>query len=153
VRLRAWALRRATDYHDPITGDLLSVSDQVSLVAQSVIRRWSFIGAVIVITAAWWTWPAAFGDRSGAPLHWNLLASLMALVIESVVGIGMFSSGRRDAVILRQVRANEDVAREALARVEAIEANHDETLRLLSRLETEHGETLAMIREAVCADA
>ena len=41
----------------------------------------------------------------------------------------------------------------ALARIEAIEANHDETLRLLSRLETEHGDTLASIRKVVCPDA
>ena len=153
MSLRAWATHRAHDYRDPTTGDLLSVSDQVSLVAQSVIRRWSFIGAVVVLTAAWWTWPRAFGDPTGTPLHWNLLASLMALVIESVVGIGMFSSGKRDAVILRQVRANETVALVALARIEAIEANHDETLRLLSRLETEHGDTLASIRKVVCPDA
>lgn len=98
------------DYRDPVTGDRITRTEHVSYLAQGVIRRWAFIETICLVSLASWVFVACkvgVGLRSG-PLAvltwWNLMASLMALIIESVVGIGMFSSSRRDSVILRHLK-------------------------------------------------
>lgn len=91
---------------DPVTGDRLRPSERFSRFMQAIIRRWSFIGVITVITIIWWSHPDLFRDKD--LIHWNLGASYMALFIESVVGIGMFGQTLRDAVILRKVNASEE---------------------------------------------
>lgn len=86
---------------DPVTGDTLRLSERFSRAVQAIIRRWSFIGAVTLITLAWWTWPALFHDRDLA--GWNRAASYLAILIESVVGIGVFGQTLRDAVVIRTI--------------------------------------------------
>lgn len=84
---------------DAATGDELTPSEALSHIAQGVIRRWTFIGVVSAVTLVCFT-------VGGSVLQWwNYSASWLALVIESVVGIGVYNMGRRDAVILREVRA------------------------------------------------
>jgi len=85
---------------DPVTGDVLSSGEYVSWVIQGIIRRWSFLIVILVITAAAW---ATGNDR--VLLWWNLSASLLAIVIEAIVGKGMFGQTHRDAVVIRETRA------------------------------------------------
>ncbi len=85
---------------DPVTGDMLTRGEYISWLIQGIIRRWLFLGIISLITAIVWLL-----DNSVALTWWNLSASYLALVIESVGGIAMFSQTRRDAVALREVRA------------------------------------------------
>jgi hypothetical protein len=64
-----------------------------------MIRRWLFLGIITIVTILAWT------TNNGAVLTWwNLGASYLAIVIESIVGISMFSATKRDAICLREVR-------------------------------------------------
>lgn len=84
--------------HDSTTGDEITRTEALSALAQSVIRRWTFIGLFLAVTVPCFV-------LGGAVLGWwNYAASALAIVIESVVGIGVFNMGKRDAVILREVR-------------------------------------------------
>ena len=87
----------------PLTGDELSRNERASWIAQSIIRRWSFIISISIGSFIWWYFHDKFGDPDLS--HWNAWASWMALVIESIVGIAMFGQTQRDAVILREIRA------------------------------------------------
>lgn len=90
-------------FHDPVTGDVLTLSEEVSWLLQGIIRRWTVIIAITAFTAwAWWR-----GHIWHQPLTdiWNLFASYWAVLLESVVGIAMFSSARRDAVVMRETQA------------------------------------------------
>lgn len=103
---------------DPITGDELSSGEYVSWLIQSIIRRWLFLGIITAATIAVWA--------TGNPVAlqwWNLAASYLALVIESIVGIAMFSQTRRDAVVIREIRA---LSKALLKDVEEIEENLEE---------------------------
>lgn len=91
------AFQEATD---PATGDHLSAGEHISWVVQGVIRRWAFLITITLLTAVVW-----LTNNSLALVWWNLCASYLALVIESIVGIAMFSQTRRDAVVLREIRA------------------------------------------------
>lgn len=85
-------------YIDPITGDALSLQEHISWLIQGIIRRWLFIGIITVCTIICWV------DANQTVLTWwNYAASYMALFIESVVGIAMFSQTRRDAVLIRTI--------------------------------------------------
>lgn len=80
---------------------------------------------VTVITILVWV------TNCGAALvWWNLGASYLALVIESVVGIAMFAQTKRDAVVMREVRAMsqhvETIAEALLKDVVAIEEQLDD---------------------------
>lgn len=115
-RLRElWRASRehAAIYRDPVTGDPLTVGEKFSWAMQSIIRRWLFIGLITVATIVVW----AFNNATGLT-WWNLAASYLALLIESCVGIAMFSQTRRDAVIMRQIKANEERHGETLERLE-----------------------------------
>lgn len=83
---------------DPVTGDQLTRGEYVSWVVQGIIRRWAFLGVFTLITLIVW-----LTDNSIALTWWNLGASYLAIVIESIVGISMYSQTRRDAVILRAI--------------------------------------------------
>jgi hypothetical protein len=114
-----------SEHHDPVTGDELTGGEYISWRIQGVIRNWAFLGFITVITALLWA-----TDNSVALQWWNLGASYLALVIESIVGIAMFSQTRRDAVALREVRAIsqrvEKIAELLLKDVEDLEKDLEE---------------------------
>jgi len=100
VHAEAGALPKAARHHDPITGDELSTGEWVSWQVQGVIRRWHFIGVITLVTVLIW-----LTDNATALLWWNLAASFLAILIESIVGLALFSQTKRDACVLREVRA------------------------------------------------
>ena len=90
-------------YSDPVTGDELTHAEHVSWQLQSLIRNWYFIGAItaatIVVSIIGRAWTFHLMDI------WNFSASYLALFIESIVGIAMFSQTRRDAVKIRKIES------------------------------------------------
>lgn len=88
-------------FHDPVTGDPLTLGEEISWVAQGLIRRWTFFALLCAGTFAVWI-TGHIWDQSPTTI-WNLWASWWALVLESIVGIAMFSQTRRDAVKIRQI--------------------------------------------------
>jgi hypothetical protein len=110
---------------DPATGDLLPFGERVSWGIQGLIRCWPVVIGHVVLSVVWWTHPGWFGDTPDLP-HWMAVYSLLAVVIESIVGLAMFSQTRRDATALREVRAIsrrlEQMAAVILADVEQVEA-------------------------------
>ena len=86
----------------PDTGDVLSFSEQVSWKVQGVIRNWIFVIFWSVLSILWWIKPHWFGDSSSY-VHWQLIASFIAVVIELIVGISMLSQTKRDAMIIRHI--------------------------------------------------
>ena len=107
----------------PLTGDALRPSEVLSFVIQGLMRRWSFVAAYTVFSFVWWAHPLWFHDPDLS--SWNRWASLAALWIESVVGIGLFGQTLRDAV---HTRRTERLA-EQIARTE------ERTAQILERLE------------------
>lgn len=99
------------DHRDPLTGDPIGRSERLSLFAQWVMRRWSFVLIYTGVTIVWWLKPIWFGDTSSYT-HWQLAASYGALVIESLVGIGMFGWARRDSIYIRKIHALETAAQQ-----------------------------------------
>lgn len=85
---------------DPATGDVLTTGEYISWIIQGVIRRWAFLVLISIVTAIVW-----LTDNATALTWWNLGASYLALVIESVVGISMYAQTKRDAIVLREIRA------------------------------------------------
>lgn len=114
---------------DPVTGDVLTGGEYISWRIQGVIRRWTFLCIITALTILVWV-----TNNPSALLWWNLCASYLALVIESVVGIAMFSQTRRDALVLREVRATaarvEEIAKKLLKEEDTIE-------KQLNTIETE----------------
>jgi len=90
-------------YVHPDTGDSLTFSEQVSWKVQGIIRNWYFIILWSALSIAWWIKPSWFKD-SASYVHWQLVASFIAVVIELIVGISMLSQTKRDAQILREIR-------------------------------------------------
>ena len=88
------------EFHDPVTGDLLSLGEHVSWIVQGIIRRWLFLILVTIITLVAWIIGTSVGE---VLVWWNLAASFLAIVIESIVGIAMYSQTKRDAVLLRKL--------------------------------------------------
>lgn len=118
----AWCQRPLhKTYSDPVTGDPLTAGEKFSWAMQSIIRRWAFIGAITLITIVVWSINVAVGLT-----WWNLGASYLALLIESTVGIAMFSQGRRDSVIIRRIDRNEETNRQLLAHLELVLTHLDE---------------------------
>ena len=95
---------------DPFTGDAIGRSERLSLFAQSILRKWTFVLAYTALTVLWWTHPHWFGDHPGDDARWQDWASYMALLIESLVGIGMFGWARRDSQVLRRLYQMERAA-------------------------------------------
>jgi hypothetical protein len=114
------------EHRDPVTGDILTQGEYISWIIQGIIRRWTFLGLLTVVTILAW-----ITRNETVLLWWNLGASYLALVIESIVGLGMYSQTRRDAVVMREVRAMsqhiEGVAEALLKDVVAIEKQLEET--------------------------
>lgn len=89
---------------DPITGDTVTFSERMSLLAQSTVRRWSVTLIHIAFSLFWWArfWNHGFSD----PVNmWMAMYSLIAVVNENVIGIGMAGQAKRDAVILRHINS------------------------------------------------
>jgi hypothetical protein len=107
-------IARPKHFHDPVTGDELTLGEEASWVMQGLIRRWTFLGVITAVTVAVWT----LGDLL-ALTWWNLGASYLALLIEGTVGIAMFSQTRRDAVILREIRKIEQRQQKHIVAIEA----------------------------------
>jgi hypothetical protein len=143
-----WAARRKRPehrlerkrYRDPLTGDLVGRSERVSLFVQAIMRRWIFVFAYTTVTVLWWTHPQWFGDQPGKDARWQDWASYMALLIESVVGIGMFSWARRDSQVIRKIHALERKA-------EQQEENAHVVLHEIYRLTTLELEQLRLLLE------
>ena len=111
---------------DPVTGDTLSAGEMASWRVQGVIRRWSFLGVITALTAYVWIvadpiWRHPLTDV------WNLWASFLAIVIEGVTAMALINQTRRDACVIREIRAMsrhiEALAETLLSDVETLE--HD----------------------------
>lgn len=107
-----------TPQPDPLTGDLLNFPDRVSWFAQGIIRRWTWVIINLAFSAFWWHqfW-SGFKDPTTL---WMALYSLMAIIVESIVGIGQFQQGKRDAILLRQVFKVVDSTQTILTHVETL---------------------------------
>lgn len=114
---------RRRRFHDPVTGDELTWGEELSWVMQGMIRRWTFLGIITVITAFVWIHVDPIWRRPPTE-EWNLWASYLALLIEGTVGIAMFSQTRRDAVCLREVRQITRHLEEMAVRQQAIMDHH-----------------------------
>jgi hypothetical protein len=99
---------------------MLTEGEYVSWIIQGIIRRWLFLGIITIVTILAWT-----TNNSTVLTWWNLGASYLAIVIESIVGLGMYSQTKRDAVCIREIRAIsqhvEKLAEALLADVTTIE--------------------------------
>jgi hypothetical protein len=88
-------------FHDPVTGDELTLGEEISWVLQGVVRRWTVFIVITAFTIFAWVhgkiWAQGWTDI------WNLFASYWAMALETVVGIAMFSQTRRDAVKIRSI--------------------------------------------------
>lgn len=132
---------KRTPYTDPVTGDPLTAGEKFSWVMQAIIRRWAFIGVITVITIVVWSLNIAVGLT-----WWNLGASYLALLIESTVGIAMFSQTRRDAVIIRHLRDVIDTQAAVGEQRARADEKRDAMFELVQRMEAEHGEMIVDIQ-------
>jgi hypothetical protein len=125
-------------YRDPVTGDELSRGEYISWIVQGIIRRWAFLGTITALTILAWSSALWFAQSSAVLTWWNLSASYMALLIESVVGIAFFGQARRDAVVLREVRALDLRHTESLDRIASLEAKTEQQTEMLVALLEKH---------------
>ena len=89
-------------YIHPDTGDILTFSEKLSWSIQSVIRNWWFVFFWTGLSAAWWASPRIFHDNHSY-VHWQLLASWLAVTVELIIGIAMIGQTKRDAQIIRHI--------------------------------------------------
>lgn len=111
----------------PTTGDLLNPSERFSWFVQKGMRRWSFVAAYVAGSITWWQLQGAFhGGLRGwlhdpTLAHWNVCASLAALLIESSVGI----------VVIRQMVRDRTTIK---AELEELKATHEEVLGIAAAI-------------------
>jgi len=98
------------------------------------MRKWRFVFAFTLLCVVWWIEPSWFGDNRSY-IKWQLWASYSALLIESIIGIGMFGWQRRDSLVLRRIEVLE---RAAGQRDEVIEAL---LTKVLSLVDHKNGDT------------
>jgi len=122
-------VREKRRWHDPVTGDQLTFGEELSWLAQGVIRRWTFLGLITVGTVVCW-----FGFGGRLQFQWNLAASYLALLIEGTVGIAMFSQTRRDAVILRSIHKTVKLLDEVSEAHRGADSRRDEIVEKLDEL-------------------
>lgn len=82
----------------------LPLGEQASWAVQRVIRNWAFLGVFTAFTL--WVW--VFLDpiwRHPITDQWNLWASYMAIFIEGVTAMALINQTRRDALVIREIRA------------------------------------------------
>ena len=89
-------------YIHPDTGDILTLSEQISWSVQSIIRNWFFVIIWTGVTIVWWIKPHWFGDTT-AYIKWMNLASWLAVTVELIIGIAMIGQTKRDALIIRHI--------------------------------------------------
>lgn len=89
-------------YIHEATGDVLTFSEQISWKIQGLIRNWWFVFIWSALSATWWIKPHWFKDN-GSYVHWQLLASWLAVTVELIIGIAMIGQTKRDAQILRHI--------------------------------------------------
>jgi hypothetical protein len=89
-------------YVHPDTGDVLTFAEQASWKVQSIIRNWYFVFVWTALSAVWFATPKTFGDNHSY-VHWQLLASWLAVTVELIIGIAMIGQTKRDAQILRHI--------------------------------------------------
>lgn len=87
-------------YKHPITGEPIGFGEHASWAIQNLIRKWPFIITMNVLSFIVW----AIGGTT-VLLWWNLAASLMAINIESVVGIGMYQLQRGDSKRIHEIHS------------------------------------------------
>jgi hypothetical protein len=99
-------------------GEELTRPERISWALQTSIRNFWFIGAITLITIVMairgHIWSLDSADA------WNYCMSWLALWIESIVGIAMFNQTRRDAKVLREVKAMEEKMSTVLTHVETL---------------------------------
>jgi uncharacterized membrane protein len=93
-------------YIHPDTQDVLTFGEQVSWKIQGIIRNWWFVGFWSIGSFVWWIKPAWFRDNHSY-IHWQLLASYLAVLVELMIGIAMVGQTKRDAMIIRHILALE----------------------------------------------
>ena len=118
------SLHKKHGYQDPLTGDTLTLGERVSWILQGIIRRWTFLITITLITAVVWI----INNPTGL-IWWNLSASYLALVIESIVGLAMFNQTRRDAVFIRHIDAMGKAQETITAHLEKLDENILEILQ------------------------
>ncbi len=118
-------------YTDPLTGDTLSFGEHMAWKAQGLFRRWSTMALIQVVCVVW----LALGDQN-ARNWWNYSWSDLAIIVENVTMLALFSQTRRDAVVMRETReiarrqTDADCQRDdLLTKVHALTARHDEADR------------------------
>lgn len=121
---------------DPVTGDELTAGEYISWQIQGIIRRWVFLVVFLIVTVICWS-----TRNDTVLLWWNLSASLLAIVIEAIVGRAMFGQTRRDAVILREMRVNTQHTVQTADAVGTLEAEHGRMLQELLALLQERDKT------------
>ena len=84
------------------TGDVLTFSEKISWTIQGLIRNWWFVIVWTGLSAFWWMKPQVFKDRTSY-VHWQLLASWLAVTVELIIGIAMIGQTKRDAQIIRHI--------------------------------------------------
>jgi len=89
-------------YKNHVTGDHLTLSEWTSWKAQGIFRSWWFVIIFTTITFTWLAVPVWFHDP--ARLWLNYYLSYLAVLVESIIGIGVASQSMRDAVILREIK-------------------------------------------------
>lgn len=89
-------------YKNHITGDHLRLSEYLSWKSQAIFRSWWFVVIFSTITFTWLAVPIWFHDP--ARLWLNYYLSYLAVLVESIIGIGVASQSMRDAVILREIK-------------------------------------------------
>jgi len=113
-------------YKHPVSGEPISVGEHVSWKIQFGIRRWAFIGTITLVTIGCAIWGTFDITVIG---WWNVWASYMALFIESVVGMSMFSMAQNDGRIIRETHALLDRVEELIREIKEMatkDAQHSE---------------------------
>jgi len=113
-------------YKHPVSGEPISVGEHVSWKIQFGIRRWAFIGTITLVTLGCAIWGTFDITVIG---WWNVWASYMALFIESVVGMSMFSMAQNDGRIIRETHALLDRVEELIREIKEMttkDAQHSE---------------------------
>ncbi len=106
--------KRERLFRDPVTGDQLTLAEEISWQVQTrILRRWSFLLIFTAVTAVMWL----LGPT--VQFDWNLGASWLAIIVEGTVGLAMFSQTRRDALILRKIKELEEAHLDADRRRDA----------------------------------
>mgnify|MGYP006267166409 CR=1 FL=1 len=109
-------------YIHPDTNDVLTFSEVISWKIQSIIRNWWFVAFWSVGSFVWWAKPHWFHDNHSY-IHWQLVASYLAVIVELMIGLAMIGQTKRDAMIIRHILKLEKQEIEHLE--DMIENKHD----------------------------